>query len=144
MSGPAEVAPRNGGWLRRVLWDAIRNDDAAGLLQAIKYAALDNGMGQEELVRHLGLWLWRRNGCDRPRPCSLVGVLAGQERGAPPEGSVRCLAEVLRRFSPASGAFTEHDLLEAHGKARALGRGECARLIEASCAGLLDLADFND
>lgn len=121
--------------LRYKVWDALREDDAAALMEILRLTAAQLRVTEEVLVYNSQWWLWRNNGRQKPswwENRGLASVCAGNIKGVPDEGAIRCLECLFERFDRGSVAWSGGQLAVARNcAANALDKG-CARFTALS------------
>jgi hypothetical protein len=116
--------------VRIACWEALKCDDALGLLAVISDGATALEISEGELMQRLELWLWRHDGMERrDRPTGLIAVAAGNKAGVPKSGALECLEALLRRFSHDSTAFSSYQHSLAISRARCMWRGDALNLL---------------
>ena len=116
--------------LRSKVWDALREDNAAALMEILRSTAAQFGVTEDVIVYDSQWWLWRNNGRQKPLwwdNRGLASVCAGNIKGVPDEGAIECLKCLFERFDRSSVAWSGGQLAVARKcAANALDKG-CAR-----------------
>ena len=102
---------------RAAVWRCIRSDDPDAL-----FALIDG----PERIAQATTGLWNPNKAAGIRSKSLLDVLATQQRGAPPDGPLRCLQALLARFPH---AYPDKDEL----RSAVRHANYCSRPLAAQC-----------
>lgn len=118
--------------LRRILWNALSEDDPRALAEGILNGANGEMMCIDEFAVALEMWLWRDDGRGRNKRKGLIAVAASNVTGVPPQGSLRCLRDLLLIFPPCSPACSKFQIKQSYYLAMQMGRLEAAEMLQVS------------